>query len=221
MRQLENTKELDLIWENDSLQDYFSFPIRPYTAVVEFEPEELILGKNEKPERLFYLFEGRAKVFLADEHGRISPIDFVESPSFLGELEWIGARERAQCVCALTRCRCFSISLSECQEAMLQDVRFLQKLCLFLGNKTRRMSENYVRNQSYPLMNRLATFILLTMHHGTYTEKHTEAAEYLGVTYRHLLYVLADFRKRGILEKTPQGYRVRDMEALEELRIIG
>ena len=48
-----------------------------------------------------------------------------------------------------------------------------------------------------------------------------EAAEDLGVTYRHLLYVLADFRKRGILEKTPQGYRVRDMEALEELRIIG
>ena len=221
MRQLENTEELEYIWETFSLQDYFSFPIRPYTRVVEFEPEELILGKDEKPEHLFYLFEGRAKVFLADERGRISLIDFVESPAFLGELEWIGARERAQSVRALSRCRCFSIALKSCQEDMLQDVRFLKKLCLYLGNKTRRMSENYVRNQSYPLENRLATFILLTMHHGTYTEKHTEAAEYLGVTYRHLLYVLADFRSRGILEKTPQGYRVLDVEALERLRISG
>ena len=35
-----------------------------------------------------------------------------------------------------------------------------------------------------------------------------EIAEYLGVTYRHLLYVISDFVKQGILRKTAQGYQI-------------
>ena len=50
-----------------------------------------------------------------------------------------------------------------------------------------------------------------------YREQHTEAAEYLGVTYRHLLYVLAEFVKEGILEKTKTGYRIIDMEKLGDI----
>ena len=50
-----------------------------------------------------------------------------------------------------------------------------------------------------------------------YREKHTEVSEYLGVTYRHLLYVLADFVKKGFLKKTPQGYEITDMNALQKL----
>lgn len=219
MRQIQNAEELEAIWKSFPIQEYFSFPIRPYTHVAEFESEELIFQKDEKPKELYFLFEGRAKIFLADEKGRISLIDFIEGPSFLGEMEMIGAQERAQSVQAVTRCRCYCIILEECRELLLADVKFLQKLCLFLGQRSRRITENYTYNLTYPLENRLATFILLTMHHGMYTEKHTEAAEYLGVTYRHLLYVLAKFRKDGILEKTPHGDKIIDQRALEALEI--
>ena len=37
------------------------------------------------------------------------------------------------------------------------------------------------------------------------------------MTYRHLLYVLADFVKKGFLKKTPQGYEITDMNALQKL----
>ena len=47
-----------------------------------------------------------------------------------------------------------------------------------------------------------------------YRETHTEAAEFLGVTYRHLLYMLAEFVKRGYLKKTKQGYLIQDVSAL-------
>lgn len=219
MRQIQDAKELENIWKNYPLQEYFSFPVRPYTQVAEFESEEFIFHKDEKPKELYFLFEGRAKICLADDKGRISVINFIEAPSFLGEMEMIGAQERAQSVQALTRCRCYCIILEKCQELILSDVKFLQKLCLFLGQRFRRSTDTYTRNLAYPLENRLAAFILLTMHHGMYTEKHTEAAEYLGVTYRHLLYVLAKFREKGILEKTPHGDKVTDLEALEALEI--
>lgn len=42
-------------------------------------------------------------------------------------------------------------------------------------------------------------------------------AEYLGVTYRHLLYVLAGFVKRGIVKKTPQGYHNENIKILREI----
>ena len=76
---------------------------------------------------------------------------------------------------------------------------------------------NYSRNQSYPLDVRLAAFILTVSNNGYYREKHTEVAEYLGVTYRHLLYVLADFVKRGIVKKTPQGYHIENTNMLREI----
>lgn len=42
-----------------------------------------------------------------------------------------------------------------------------------------------------------------------YREKHTEVSEFLGVTYRHLLYVLADFVKRGYLKKQNKAITFR------------
>jgi CRP/FNR family putative post-exponential-phase nitrogen-starvation transcriptional regulator len=45
-------------------------------------------------------------------------------------------------------------------------------------------------------------------------------AEYLGVTYRHLLYVIARFVKQGILEKSKQGYTIKNESALRKIATI-
>ena len=37
---------------------------------------------------------------------------------------------------------------------------------------------------------------------------------YLGVSYRHLLSVLAAFQREGLVEKTPEGYHLRDWAGL-------
>ncbi|MEG1094997.1 MAG: helix-turn-helix domain-containing protein, partial [Lactococcus sp.] len=100
---------------------------------------------------------------------------------------------------------------------LLSDTKFLRYLCLFLSQKALGNTYNYTKNQSYPLEVRLAKFILMTSQNNLYREKHTEVAEFLGVTYRHLLYVLADFVKRGLLQKTKQGYFIKDMNSLQEL----
>ena len=71
-------------------------------------------------------------------------------------------------------------------------------LCLFLSTKTTNMTAKYTQNQAYPLENRLASFILLSSDHDFYKEKHTEVCEYLGVSYRHLLFVLAQFTEARI-----------------------
>ena len=74
-----------------------------------------------------------------------------------------------------------------------------------------------MRNQAYSLKVRFAEFILKMSVNGYYREPHTEVAEFLGVTYRHLLYVLAQFVEEGLLEKTKAGYRIADEERLTEI----
>ena len=93
----------------------------------------------------------------------------------------------------------------------------MRYLCLFLSHKAIGNTSNYTKNQAYPLEVRLANFILLTSCNQIYREKHTEAAEFLGVTYRHLLYVLAAFVKQGYLKKTEQGYYIQDLNALRKI----
>jgi len=62
---------------------------------------------------------------------------------------------------------------------------------MLISKKALRNTSNYATNQNYPLVNRLAKFILLSADGDIYNRKHTEVAEYLGVSYRHLLHVFS------------------------------
>lgn len=217
MKVLKHSTITDEYWNPFFSTDYFSFDIRPYMNIMEFEPDEVILKENETPEYLYFLFDGRAKLFLTHSNGKISLINFISAPSFIGEMELINAQETANSIIAITKCHLFAIRIHECNDKLLNDTVFLKHLCVFLGKKAIANTSNYSKNQSYPLQNRLASFILITSHNGLYTEKHTEAAEYLGVTYRHLLYVIADYVKQGILVKSASGYQIFNSELLKIL----
>ena len=201
----------------NELQDIFSFDISPYTTIKEFEPDEFIIQEGIRPNCLYYLLEGRAKLFLSHENGKVSLINFLEGPCFIGEMELLDENRLPQGVKAISLCKCYQIDISLCGEKLLQDTKFLRFLCSFLSEKATNNTNNYMRNQSYPLKNRFAEFILKMSHNGYYREPHTEAAEFLGVTYRHLLYVLAGFVQEGILQKTNQGYFVTNEDKLRSL----
>lgn len=217
MIKIENKTQVEEYYNHFPLVDYFGFDIKPFTKTIQFENDELILREGEEPNYLFYLIDGRAKLFLTHDNGRISLVNFLSAPCFIGEMELLDAQRFANGVKAITKCTCFAIQIELCKEQILQDSKFLRHICVFLGKKAIMNTDNYSRNQSYPLDVRLAVFILTVSNNGYYRERHTEVAEYLGVTYRHLLYVLADFVKRGIVKKTPQGYHIENIKMLREI----
>ncbi|MCD8045565.1 MAG: transcriptional regulator YeiL [Clostridiales bacterium] len=217
MTRIDKRESIEDYYNHFPLSDYFDFDIRPYTSLIKFDNEEAILKEGEEPEFLYYLIDGRAKLFLSHENGRISLINFLNAPCFIGEMELLGAQQTANGVTAVTSCICYAVRINECRDSILNDVKFLRHLCLFLSRKAIGNTYNYSKNQAWPLEVRLANFILLTSCNGMYRERHTEVSEFLGVTYRHLLYVLADFVKRGILVKTAQGYYIQDLAALRNI----
>ena len=189
--------------ERKSLGELFSFDITPYASPVRYPSGTVIFPEWQKATQLLYLEEGKARCTMSHENGAVTILDFVEGPCFLGEMELLGVQKVTSGVTARTDCAGWMIRLEECREEMLNDPVFLRQLCIFSNEKAIRV----------------ATFLLQSQRQGLYCEPHTQTAAYLGVSYRHLLSVLSDFVKGGLLRKTPAGYAILRPEGLEALRI--
>ncbi|WP_339213136.1 transcriptional regulator YeiL [Solibacillus sp. FSL W8-0372] len=203
--------------EQYPISQYFSFDINPFIQVYEFDKGEYIFHEHSFPDYLYYMIEGKAKLYVTHKNGKISLIDFITSPTFMGEMELLNAERYSKGIQTVTTSICFAISIREVKEKLLADPVFLKMLCLFLSQKTMDMTAKYTQNQAYPLENRLASFILLSSDKQFYKEKHTEVCEYLGVSYRHLLFVLAQFCEEGYLTKKDRGYVLKNRQVLEKL----
>lgn len=217
MKYIRSPKLFEKYLDDSLFESYFGFDIKPYTTMLQFDPDDVILKEGEVPTRLYYMFEGRAKLFITHKNGSVSLINFLEGPCFIGEMELLTENRPANGVVAISNCLCFSVNVADCKDLLLNDVIFLRHLCHILSQKALTDISTYTKNQSYPLKVRLASFILMTQHNGVYRERHTEASGFLGVTYRHFLYVLGEFVKDGILKKEASGYKIVKRQELEKL----
>ena len=200
-----------------NVQSYFSFSVKPFIQVHQFERGEFIYKEGSIPEYLYLLVEGKAKLYITHENGKVSLLNFIEAPSFVGELELLKADKYSIGVQTSTKVTCFALPMHSCKDQLLKDPVFLRHLAIFLSKKTHYLSFKSVQTQIYPLENRLASFILLSAENDYYKEKHTEVSEFLGVSYRHLLHVLAQFCKENLIKKHNRGYIIINKDQLQQL----
>ncbi|AIE81846.1 transcriptional regulator YeiL [Bacillus tropicus] len=217
MKVSKNSEEISHYIQTYNFHTLFSFDILPYAELHSFQKSEKICNEGVDVPYLYYLISGKAKIYMSHKNGKTSLINFIQASSFIGELGLIGVESVTKTVEVIEDCMCLALPLKDCQHLLLQDVIFLQKLCKFIGEKTITRTESYAKNNSYPFENRLAAFILLTEQNNSYTEKHTEASEYLNVSYRHLLYVLNQFCQQNYLKKDGRTYYIQDRNLLEKL----
>lgn len=90
---INDNKRLEEYYNQFPLSDYFSFDIDPYTSIVKFDSTENIFCEGQNPDYLYYLIDGRAKLFLSQGNGRISLINFLNAPCLSGKWNCL-ARKR-------------------------------------------------------------------------------------------------------------------------------
>lgn len=212
--EIKDASEIEALTRSSGFLRCVSAPVAQYARLFMFSPADAIAEQGVAPEFLYYMASGRAKLYVTMANGKTALIDFFSAPCFIGEMELIGVQQEPCSVRAIERCVCLALPVAACGKALLQDAVFLRHICLYLGNKNAKNIRSFTKNQAYALKNRLAAFALMTSANGHYDEKHAHAADYLGVSYRHLLYVLADFVDKGILQKEQGGYRIADEQAL-------
>ncbi|GAK40695.1 hypothetical protein TCA2_3185 [Paenibacillus sp. TCA20] len=201
----------------NDIQETFPKTALHQAFVCKFSANEYIVRFDEDIQYLFLLLDGKAKIYLVHENGKRALIQFLKKDDFIGELSLIEVEKNLKDVVAINNCTCLAVPLASSKEHLLNDNLFLHNLSKYLGNKLLKRTDHYTAMQDYEFKNRLAKYILEIENNGYFQEKHTETAEYVGGSYRHLLYTLNQFREEGILEKQGREYFIINKEKLERM----
>lgn len=130
---------------------------------------DFIVKEGHPPSYLFYLAQGRAKLYSTLANGRVSLIDFFAAPCFIGEIELVDMDHEPRAVQAIEACWCLALPIKQFRAPLLNDATFYVIFAL-RSVKNYRNIISLTQNQSFPLINRLAAFILLTQHCDVYRE---------------------------------------------------
>lgn len=213
-----NLKSKEMLCNTHHFNDFFSFDVISLVEIHTFSNKEAICSEGVKLPYLYYLVKGKAKIYMTHKNGQRTLVHFAEAPCFIGEMGLLEIEPYAKEVKAMEMCTCLALPLSSCSNLLLEDAKFLRNIARILGGKARNRTDHFAKSYAYPFENRLASFILLSACDEIYNEKHTEVAEFLNVSYRHLLYTLHDLCSRGILEKRGRDYHIINRVYLEQLK---
>lgn len=203
--------------KKSSIAHLFSFPVEEFMEVHEYQRDEWIIQEGMRTDFLFYVIEGKAKIYITHRNGKVSLINFINTNEYIGEMELFNEVYYTKGIQASMKTICFALPIHRCRTQLMEDAKFLRELTKFLSIKATLMAAKYSQSLAFPLENRLADFILQTAYEGVYKEKHVTVCDYLGVSYRHLLHVLTQFCDKGYLQKEGRYYQVKQYHSLYEL----
>ncbi|MEH7237370.1 transcriptional regulator YeiL [Bacillus sp. JJ1562] len=206
-----------LYLENNSIAHLFSFQVEEFIEVHEYQRGEWIIQEGRRPDFLFYVTEGKAKIYVTHQNGKVSLINFISANDYIGEMELLNDVYYTKGIQVSTKTICFALPFYRYRAKLLGDTKFLRELTKLLSVKATLMAAKYSQSLAFPLENRLADFILQTADEGIYREKHVIVCDYLGVSYRHLLHVLTKFCDKNYLQKEGRNYQIKQHHSLYEL----
>ena len=159
---------------------------------------------------LLIVVKGRIKVCSMASNGKTLLFCCNDPGTILGEVELMTHAAASSSVRALTEVQCIVIPHERYRDYLFSNIRFMNCICRAMAEIVTETSTNGASNILYSFEARLCAHIAMAQENGHFDEKLTELAEYLGTSYRHLLRTLDILCKKGVIEKTQNGYAVKD-----------
>lgn len=132
--------------EQYPIDDFFSFDIQPYLEVCQFEKGEWIFQEGSYPDTMYYMIEGKSKLYVTHKNGKVSLIEYIEAPCFMGEIELLNEGRYTKGIQTVSKTICLSIAINGCKEKLLADAKFLRRICVFLGQKQTAVTAKYTKS---------------------------------------------------------------------------
>lgn len=217
MKNLVHTEIIDNILQETGFTHHFSFSIRPCIRITEYDKGEYIIQNTDQLNRILYLIKGTAKLYGFHKNGRQSLINFFTPYSLFGVPELFEEGKRPFPLVAQTACRFIEIDTGSCRSGLLQDAEFLRFCCSMALKQNVAQNRRYMSLTAYPSRNTFAACLLLLQNGGILSVKYSEIAEYLAISYRHLMYLISVMCDEKILERVPKGLRILDWDKVQAL----
>lgn len=201
------------------LENVFPEGLRQHLVLYQFEPGEALCLQGEKPEFLFFLVQGKIKVYTTSAEGKTLLINFTTPLEVIGEIECLRGKENLNTVTAVTPVEAIGIHkrrLSQYEE----EASFLSLLLHMVTEKFYRKSISLGSNLLYPVEVRLASYLLSVCLEDE-SEPASEPmsslkdiANLIGTSYRHLNRVLQKFCSDGLVERRRGSMIVKNRKGL-------
>jgi len=186
-----------------------------------YEKGERLISSGDAVDSLYFIVEGRAKVYSQMENGSRLLVRFYSPFDILGDVELFSFERFILNVEALEEVVCLRLDARTIKRGAADNCALLQELCGRLGRKLAEFNASAAINLRYPVANRLASYLLAVECEkecrSLGTDDLGELADLLGASYRQLSRVLRDFKNDGILEEMRGALRIRDKPKLEAL----
>ncbi|MGL4911714.1 MAG: cyclic nucleotide-binding domain-containing protein [Romboutsia sp.] len=209
-----------------NMNNIFEKDMTGHIKLLKFEKSEYLCREGDILEYFLFLIEGKAKAFKTLPNGRALLFSFYKPSQVIGDLEIAKNQVATGTLEALSTCYCLGINMEYARTELTNDNKFLNFICKSLANKLEGISINSSKNLLYPLESRLASYInelrLLKDNecideYIDFQENLNNVAELLGSSYRHLLRTFNTLCKKGVLEKDDKGYKIVNVDLLEEM----
>ena len=185
--------------------------------LISFERGEWFLQEGREIEYLYIVLSGKAKVCVSDASGHSLLLTYYVSDGIMGDVElMMGQREAISSVQALSPLVCIGLPLSLYRQQLLDHLPFVLRVAQDLSKKLYASVTSTTGIILSVFETRLCSYILQSAQGECFSERLTNVAEQLGVSYRHLLRTLKSLCEEGVLEKRPDGYWVLDERELRK-----
>jgi CRP-like cAMP-binding protein len=207
------------------LDRIFGPEVLRYISLLQLDNGEMLCSSGETLQFMYFLVQGKLKIYSVLDNGKSVLLRFNRPLSVIGDLEYLTDYPVKNNIQSLAPSHLLGIKITDLRNEFGDNPRFLKFLIKNLSHKLYTISNSTSINLSYPLENRIAGYFIATISdennspliHEIKTSKFTEIASLMGTSYRHLVRVINQFIRDGVLDKENGFIVIKDMERLKEL----
>lgn len=212
---LRTNKTLEIFLEIDTV----------YFQLNYFEKGELICNIDDEMDRLYFVVKGKVKVYTITSEGKKLILRFINPLAIVGDIELIQNSKAHNVVEACSDVIAISISNTVIRNKLLHDPIFMKFLLKNIANTLKISTRFTALNLLYPVEVRVASYLLSIstdsngdMYKGDLdTTSVTSIADFIGVSYRHVIRVLQRFYNDKLIEKSNGVIVIKDFSRMKEV----
>ena len=203
-----------------NLETIFDEDLLKHAQLHFYQKGEYILKSDFNLEYYYLIVDGKITVSYLLENGKSILLKFYHAFNTLGDIELL---KNIPVCCnnqAIEDSYLIAIPSDIIRNGYLNNPKFLHHLVNSLSEKLHATLNNSSYNLTYPLINRLSSYLIEYITDKNYiilSSSFTEIAQFLGTTYRHLNRTFKDLESRSIIRCENKKIYILNKDSLLEL----
>lgn len=220
MERISNNELLKYYFVKYDIENIFDDNIINYAQLHFYHKDEVILKAEAELEYYYLLVKGKVKISYLFENGKSMLLKFYKEFNIIGDIELLKDKPVRCNVEATEDTYLIAIPSTVIRKKYMNNINFLHHLVDSLSEKLEATINNTSYNFIYPLINRLASYLVEHITNKSsivLSSSFKEIAQFLGTTYRHLNRTFKELEAEKIIKCENTTIHILDEARLRQL----